>query len=175
MRWLMRRVRGRNAEHGAVAVVVTVLLTSGVLVGLGALAVDYPQDGRGIRGDRLPDSQRQPRFLADAHRTLFVAQRVCLWLLHPDHRLRYDGRQRCQLRTHRRRLCRLTPKEERADVVASKSEQAVPEQIAALISGRFEGNGHRGPDSCGPVNMGPSNGAPGRIRTCAPASGGRSA
>jgi len=43
MRWLMRRVRGRNGEHGAVAALVAILLTSGVLVGMGALAVDSGQ------------------------------------------------------------------------------------------------------------------------------------
>jgi Flp pilus assembly protein TadG len=40
MRRLMRRVRGRNVERGAVAALVAILLTTGVMVGMGAVVVD---------------------------------------------------------------------------------------------------------------------------------------
>jgi Flp pilus assembly protein TadG len=40
MRRLMRRVRGRNVERGAVAALVAILLTTGVMVGMGAIVVD---------------------------------------------------------------------------------------------------------------------------------------
>ena len=43
MRWLMRRVRGRNVERGALAALVAILLTTGVLVGMGAIVVDAGQ------------------------------------------------------------------------------------------------------------------------------------
>lgn len=39
-RWMLRRLRGRGAERGAVAVLVAILFGSGVLLGMGALVVD---------------------------------------------------------------------------------------------------------------------------------------
>jgi hypothetical protein len=43
MWWLIRRVRGRSAERGAIAALVAILLTTGVLVGMGAIVVDTGQ------------------------------------------------------------------------------------------------------------------------------------
>jgi Flp pilus assembly protein TadG len=43
MWWLMRRVRGGAAERGAVAALVAILVSTGVLVGMGAIVVDAGQ------------------------------------------------------------------------------------------------------------------------------------
>jgi hypothetical protein len=43
MWWLMRRLRGRDREHGGTTVLVATLLAGGVLVGLGAVVIDVGQ------------------------------------------------------------------------------------------------------------------------------------
>jgi len=43
MWWLTRRVRGADPEQGAIAALVAIMLTAGVLVGMGALVVDAGQ------------------------------------------------------------------------------------------------------------------------------------